>query len=249
MVTRDRPRFLAEALAGVAAQQPAPLEVRVGDDGGGSSAPVVESLPLLQVTLLPLSYGHAAAARNAAAAAARGDVLAFLDDDDVWRPNHLAGLAAAFVDPELALAWRDSEVVRERVLADGTREPLARRRIAREWDHRLMQRDDYVPPSSWGIRRSVFEQLGGFDVSFRFSEDWDLLLRVAAIAPVRRVPGATVEVRLREPGGASEHANTSATFGPDRLACLEALAARHGFETPAPKTFWEVAEELGEDCA
>src|SRR5262249_57313421 len=107
-------------------QQPAPLEVRVGDDGGGSSAPVVESLPLLQVTLLPLSYGHAAAARNAAAAAARGDVLAFLDDDDVWRPNHLAGLAAAFVDPQLALAWRDSEVVRERGLAGGTRWPLAR---------------------------------------------------------------------------------------------------------------------------
>src|SRR5262249_27283609 len=153
VVTRDRPRFLAEALAGVAAQQPAPLEVRVGDDGGGSSAPVVESLPLLQVTLLPLSYGHAAAARNAAAAAAAGGGgaagpgvgagRAFLDDDDVWRPNHLAGLGAACVDPELARAWRDSEVVRERVLADGTREPLARRRIAREWDHRLMQRDDY----------------------------------------------------------------------------------------------------------
>jgi len=249
VVTRDRPRFLAEALAGVAVQEPAPLEVRVGDDGGGSSAPIVEALSLLQVTLLPLAYGHAGAARNAASAGARGDVLAFLDDDDLWRPNHLAGLAAAFADPELGLAWRDCEVVRERVLADGTREPLARRRIAREWDHRVMQRDDYLPPSSWAIRRSLFEQLGGFDVAFRFSEDWDLLLRAAAVAPVRRVPGATVEVRLREPGADAGVANTSAAFGPERIACLEALAARHGFETPAPKTFWEVAETLGEDCA
>src|SRR5262249_17892716 len=104
VVTRDRPAFLADALAGVAAQEEGAPGGRVGDDGGGSSVAVVEPLPLLEVTLLPLSIGQAGAARNAAAAGARGEVLAFLDDDDVWMPGHLAGLSAAFADPGVGLA-------------------------------------------------------------------------------------------------------------------------------------------------
>ena len=85
----------------------------------------------------------------------------------------------------------------------------------------------------------MFEQLGGFDPSFRYSEDWDFALRAAAAMRVRRVPGVSVEVRLRESG------NLSAEFTPERLACLRRLAERHGFATPAPKTFWEVALALG----
>ena len=246
LVTRDRPRFLADALASVATQERPPLEVRVGDDGGGSAVAVVESLALLEVTVLPLGFGHAGEARNAVAAAARGEVLAFLDDDDIWKPGHLAGLARAFADPDVGLAWRDCEVVRERVAEDGARVALDRRTLARDWDDAIMRRDDYLPPSTWGIRRSLFESLAGFDAAFRFSEDWDLLLRAAAATHVRRVPGVTVEVRLRAPGAAAEHANASAEFSGERIACLRQLAARHGFHPPTPKTFWEVALELGE---
>jgi glycosyltransferase involved in cell wall biosynthesis len=239
VVTRDRPELLADALASVVAQTLPPLEVRVGDDGGGSAADVVEHMPLLEVTLLPLACGQAGAARNAACAGARGDVLAFLDDDDLWRPAHLAGLATAFEDDTVGFAWRDSDVVREAVAADGTRTVLARRTLARDWDDALMRSDDYLPPSGWGVRRALFEQLGGFDTTLRYSEDWDFALRAAAATRVRRVPGVTVEVRLRESG------NASAEFTPERLDCLQCLAERHGFAAPPPKTFWEVALALG----
>ncbi len=239
IVTRDRPALLADALAGVVAQRPGPLEVRVGDDGTQTITHVVESLPLLEVTVVPLACGQAGAARNAAAADARGEVLAFLDDDDVWRPDHLAPLAAAFADPEVGFAWRDSEVIREVVHADGTRATRESRVLARDWDDRVMRSDDYLPPSAWAVRRAVFESLGGFDTTFRYSEDWDFVLRAAAITRVRRVPGTTVEVRLREQG------NTSAEITPERLACLQRLGERHGFATPPPKTFWEVACTVG----
>ena len=240
VVTRDRPALLADALAGVVAQRPSPLEVRIGDDGTQSITHVVDALPLLEVTVVPLACGQAAAARNAAAAGSRGEVLAFLDDDDVWRADHLAPLVAAFADPEVGFAWRDSEVVREEVAADGTRTARETRVLARDWDDRLMRSDDYLPPSAWAVRRTVFESLGGFDTSFRYSEDWDFVLRAFATTRVHRVPGTTVEVRLREQG------NTSAEITPERLACLERLAARHGFATPPPKTFWEVACTVGE---
>lgn len=240
VVTRDRPQLLADALASVAAQRPAPVEIRIGDDGGGSAASVAESVVLLEVTLLPLACGQPGAARNAAAAGARGDVLAFLDDDDVWLPGHLAALSSAFADPAVGFAWRDSRVLREQLAADGSRCTLGERVLARDWDEVLMRSDDYLPPSAWGVRRALFEQLGGFDEAFRYSEDWDFVLRAAAVTRVQRVPGVSVEVRLRE------HGNASAEFTPERLDCLRRLAERHGFATPAPKTFWEVALALGE---
>jgi len=239
IATRDRPRLLEDALRSIGGQRRPALEVRVGDDGGGRAADRPEVPGLLELTWLPLDLGQPGAARNAAAAGARGDVLAFLDDDDLWYPDHLEGLVTAFADPGVGFAWRDSVVIRETVAADGTRRELERRPLARDWDEALMRSDDYLPPSAWGVRRAVFEALGGFDESFRTSEDWDLVLRARAVTGMRRVPGVTVEVRLRESG------NTSADFTPERLANLRRLAERHGFATPPPRTFWEVAQVVG----
>ena len=239
VTTRDRPALLADALRAVAAQTCAPAEVRIADDG---DVPAIESLPdlaLLELTMLHVRCGSPGAARNAAVAGARGDVLAFLDDDDRWRPDHLAGFARAFADPGTGFAWRDCEVIRERIAELGRREALARTVIARDWDDAMMRTNDYLPPSTWGVRRALFDELGGFDETFRFSEDWDFVLRAVARSLPRRVPGVTVEVRLRDSG------NASADFGPDRLDCLRRLASRPGLPPLEPRTFWEVAHALG----
>lgn len=236
--TRDRPQLLADALLGVAAQSPAPLEVRIADDGDGSSLDAIPDLPLLELTAMTVRVGQPGAARNAAARGARGDVLAFIDDDDRWLPGHLDGLARAFADRDVGFAWRDVAVIRERIDGAGRHE-LERRTIARDWDDALMRTDDYLPPSAWGVRRELFERLGGFDESFATSEDWDFVLRAAAVTRPRRVPGVTVEVRMRD------HGNTSARIDATRLACLERLAARHQLPPITPKTFWEVALVAG----
>jgi len=242
VTTRDRPRLLADALASVAAQSRPALEVRLADDG---ERPALETLPdlgFLELTAIVVRCGQPGAARNMAARGARGDVLAFLDDDDLWRPDHLEGLVRAFDDPRVGFAWRDSLVVRERVREDGVREALESAKLAADWDEERMRTDDYLPPSAWGVRRELFERLGGFDESFACSEDWDFVLRAARATRVRRVPGTTVEVRIREAG------NASADFGPGRRECLDRLAARHGLPPLVLRTFWEVAREMGADA-
>lgn len=238
IVTRDRPALLADALRSVAAQTFSACEVRLADDGEAPSFPDLPDLPLLELVVMSVEARQAARARNLACAGARGDVIAFLDDDDRWLPTHLAGLAAAFRDPEVEFAWRDSAVIRERVEADGSRVELEHRVMARDWDAAAMRVNAYVPPSAWGVRRSTFERLGGFDETFRFSEDWDFLLRAARVTQPRRVPGVTVEIRLREEG------NSSADFGSERIACLRALSARHTLPELEPLTFWEVAQRV-----
>jgi glycosyltransferase involved in cell wall biosynthesis len=239
VVTRDRPALLGDALAGIARQSRPPLEVRIGNDGAAPITEALSELPLLEVTVIDVAAGQAGEARNRAARGARGEILAFLDDDDRWRPGHLANLCGAFADPEVGIAFTDCAVVREDVDAGGARLERARRVIARDWEPALMARDDYVPPSAWGVRRALFERLGGFDPSFRYSEDWDFLLRAARLTTPRRVPGVTVEVRLRASG------NASADRSPERLDCLARLALRHGLRPIEPRTFWEVAEAVG----
>jgi glycosyltransferase involved in cell wall biosynthesis len=243
VATRDRPRLLADALASIAAQDLPPLEVRIANDGAEPVFEALEGLPLLEVVVLEAGGGHTAAARNRAARNARGEWLAFLDDDDRWSPGHLAALAGVLADAEVGLAFTDSVVVRERVAADGRRIELERRPLARDWDAGWMRHDDHVPPSCWGVRRGLFERLGGFDESFRYSEDWDFLLRAAAWTTPRRVPRTTVEVRMREGD------NASAGAGGERIDCLRRLAGRHGLPELEPRTFWEVAGLLAAPAA
>lgn len=236
VTTRDRPGLLSDALASIERQTVAPLAVRLADAGTTPAdvAPWSSRLPLSVVAAPGL---RAAQARNRAAQGADSEILAFLDDDDRWLPEHLAGLVAV-IEAGAAFAFRDSVIVRERVGADGAREDRSRRVIARAWDDALMRTDDFVPPSAWGVRRSLFDQMGGFDPSFRFSDDWDFLLRARRLTTPERAPGVTVEIRMREEG------NASADFGAERLADLRLLEARHGLPPLVPKTFWEVAETV-----
>lgn len=237
VATRNRPELVADALRSVERQTRPPLEIYIADDG----TPPLASLPEvagLEVTVVHPAAGRVAVARNHAARGARGEVLAFLDDDDRWRPDHLEGLATAFADPAVEFAWRDCAVIRERVEADGSRTDLERLDLARDWDAPMMRDNDYLPPSGWGVRRGLFERLGGFDETFAFSEDWDFVLRAAAVTAPFRVAGVTVEVRMRDYG------NVSADFGPERLDCLRRLAERHGLPALEPRTFWEVAQHV-----
>jgi len=238
VVTRDRPRLLEDALASVAAQSAPPLEVRIGNDGDAEVGVALAALGGIATTVIRSGASGPAAARNRAARGARGEALAFLDDDDRWLAGHLERLAAALADPGVALAFCDCAIVREATTAGGARTELARRVIAHDWDDALMRHDDFIAPSAWIVRRTLFERLGGFDESFRYSEDWDFLLRAASHTSPRRAPGVTVEIRLRESG------NASADFGAERLDCLRRLAARHRLPPIEPKTFWEVADTV-----
>jgi glycosyltransferase involved in cell wall biosynthesis len=241
IVTRDRSGLLADALASVASQRWPALEVCLGDDG---TTPLANQPRAGNVPVRTVRCGAAgvAAARNRAARLAHGRWLAFLDDDDRWTAEHLAGLTDLLAGGA-EIVYRDVAVVRERIAPDGTRHELARRVIARDWDLETMHTDDYIPPSALVVARGVFERLGGFDETMRYSEDWDLLLRAALASTPVRVPGVTVEIRMRDEG------QLSAERGAARRACLDLLSARHGLPPLEIRTFWEVAGLLGNGAA
>jgi glycosyltransferase involved in cell wall biosynthesis len=107
--THDRLELLREAIASVVAQSCADWELLVVDDASSRPLTHEELLALAgpNARLIALAESHGgAAAKSAGAREARGQVLAFLDDDDLWRGDYLEKANAALLaSPEVRVLF------------------------------------------------------------------------------------------------------------------------------------------------
>lgn len=238
--TRNRPRELAEALERVAAQTHLELELVLLRDGGSPLEPrATEILGRMEFPAHVLEHDDPphglAASRNRGVGAARGDAVAFLDDDDLWEPNHVARLSATLErDPEIDVVYADATILE----VDTGR----RRTLAKEFDLDVFGRDSFIPPSAIAVRRGAFERFGLFDTEIPYSEDWDWLMRVAVGGGrIARVAGASVTIRIHS-GGMSQLSEPARLLA--RQESLDLISRRYGLAPIQPKTFWEVAGDL-----
>lgn len=194
--THQRPLLLREALQSVAEQTRRPDEVLVVDDVDDElTATVVDAahdtwnLPVSRV--LNLGGSGASSSRNAGAKAATGDRLAFLDDDDYWRPRYLE----AALD-RLEGTGRPVVFTHLQVLHDGRpRFPFAVQPELRAAD--VLVRNPGVTGSNIVLEREAFERIGGFDDWLWVSNDKDFLFRLLdAGFPYAVVPELLAEKRI-----------------------------------------------------
>ncbi len=153
--------FLGEALDSLRAQAYPALDIIVIDDGSTDDSARIAVEAGDDVRLLRQANRGPAAARNLGLAEARGDLIAFLDADDLWPAGKLAAQVARLAaEPSL-------EVALGRVQAFGAPGvPLPATQPVID-----------VHLGSGVFRREVFERVGGFDAGLRFSEDHDWFLR------------------------------------------------------------------------
>lgn len=196
--THDRPDWLRQSLTSIHALAGRDLEfeVIVSDDSERSHvADIAREFGARVVR--PVTRG-AAGARNAGLRAATGDFIAFLDDDDVWLPDHLR--------PHLALLQADPEL--GGVVSQVRNGDAALSGLGPPWPVRVAGGADrfrdfyrYFPQiGATVVRRSAIESVGYQDETLQGAEDWDWHLRLALAHRVAFVPVASVGYRMRPVG-------------------------------------------------
>ena len=221
-------RYVREALESIAAQTRPPLEVIVVDDGSPAGESGTDAGALIESLALPFTprivrQGNAgqSAARNAGIRAARGEYIAFLDQDDAWRPDHLERLVAV-IEQDASLAWvfGDFDLVDEsgstlvQAYLPTTGVLLDRRTIGD-----LVRTDIMALPSASILRRSALVAVRGFDRRLSGYEDDELVIRLFRDG-WKLAPALDVRARYRTHGA---NASGSVAFLRSRLVFLQFL--------------------------
>lgn len=175
----NRAQKVRGAIESVLSQTGVDLELVVADDGSEDATwQVLQSYDAdPRIRLIRLRRSGSGAARNAALAAATGDIVAYLDSDNSYFPAYLARLAAAYAETGAmcgyaAMLWDDGKLPRLR------------------HDHfdwgRLRANQINIDMNCFSHRRELVGELGGFDESLARHADYDLALRYTrAYAPHR----------------------------------------------------------------
>ena len=165
---RDTREYLGDALRSVGEQSIPEVELVVVDDGSvdGSADVVADVAPSARVLRHAAPRGPAAA-RNTGLREARGDLVAFLDADDVWVPGALRRLSECLRErPDVQFVVGATELVRmpEPGVPGTAAVVLSPARVS-----------FFLPATLF--RRSVFERVGLLDEALTFGEDSDWFLR------------------------------------------------------------------------
>lgn len=177
--------FVAQAVESVLAQSHPQVELIVVDDG--STDGCVDILRGYESRLILLQQGNQGPypARNRGVAASHGEFLAFLDADDWWTPECLAQLHAAITASAAAVAYCGWQNV-------GLPGPRGQPHVPADYEHdnkleRFLRAAAPWPIHAALLRRSVWDEVGGFDTDLPTVMDYDLWLRAGASRPVVRV--------------------------------------------------------------
>jgi glycosyltransferase involved in cell wall biosynthesis len=182
IATYNYGRFVTQAVESVLAQTYENIEVIVVDDGSDDDTREQLAPYMDRIRYIYQENQSVAAARNTGIRAAAGDLIAFLDADDVWHPQKLELQMEYLVDhPSVAL------VAVERLAASAASWPptngLVHPRACPITVEQLVLRPLFAP-SGVLVRKHCFDAVGFFDTNLRNAEDYDMWIRIACRFPI-----------------------------------------------------------------
>ncbi len=177
--TRDRPRRLARCVAAIAALDypHERIELVIGNDGPDALDPHSSVLAHIDSKVVSVGGRGPAAARNAAAAAASGELLAFTDDDCEPEPGWLAALAARIGGGSRRVAGGRTV----NALEDNPFSTASQAITDAVYEHYNPDPDraGFFASNNLALPAAAFSELGGFDERFALAagEDRDFCER------------------------------------------------------------------------
>lgn len=222
--------LLHRAIASVAKQTyQGPLEIIVADDAS-DIRPSLDKHLGVSVRIIRSAHNlYAGGARNLGVTHSRGDLICFLDADDEYCPRRIdAHVSFLLRHPEVVLVGGPSMAHREATWVRVPNECLLptilqdRECVLPETARHVCCLSSPFHTGAITLRRQAFDQVRGFDTSYRWGEEWDLQVRIAQCGRMGFVPELTYHYYTRE-------GSICTTVNPKKQvsdACM-ALAWRH----------------------
>ena len=211
--TYNRGWIVQEAIDSVLNQDFTDYELIVVDDGSGDDTAAILAGYGQSISVLHQPNKGVSAARNHGIAAASGQLIAFLDSDDLWLPRKLSTQVKFFKDHPDAVINQ----TQERWIRNGVRvNPKQRHHkfSGMIFEHSLAL--CLVSPSAVMLKKNLFDDVGGFDEQLPACEDYDLWLRISCRYPVHLIDAALIIKR----GGHADQLSKAAGLDKYRIQAL-----------------------------
>jgi glycosyltransferase involved in cell wall biosynthesis len=234
--TKDRLSTLGETVASVFDQDMEEWELLLVTASAAEAAVLRKRhAPEARVRVLVQKGRGIANARNTGMQTARGLYIAHMDDDEVWHPSHLGELAELLdYNPSVGLVYGDVRKSRGRYLRGRY---VEKENLGAPWcqpfDMERFRQGNWIPASAAMQRANLCRDLGGFDESFHYADDWEYWLRIASRHDVahrctlKDLGFATVEYRIHGNNATLRDLNL---WGQD----FERIARRYGQAAQTP---------------
>ncbi len=187
--TYNRAQLLPKAIDSILGQTYSKIELIIVDDGSTDGTEQILQNYGERIRVLRQENAGPAIARNRGIRAAKGDIVAFLDSDDLWLPTKLQRQMELLesAGPDVVCCLCNCSVVyangkRSNTFTIADMAPDLQEGIWSNPVEVLLNRF-VLFNQSIAIRRDVLERVGYFDESLRFGEDYDLPFRLALEGP------------------------------------------------------------------
>lgn len=189
-------RFLEASIRSVLEQDYPNLEYIIAD--GGSKDESVEIIKKYEDRLAwwvsEKDRGHADAL-NKGFSHATGEILAWLNSDDIYFPNAVSEAVSVLIDhPEVGMVYGDADLIDDAGATVG-------QFSSKQTSYRQMLRGSvHIPQATTFFRTSLWNQIGPLDLTLFFSFDYDLWVRLAKVSQIRYVPKRWAKFRIHSAG-------------------------------------------------
>lgn len=174
MPTWNRGAIIGEAIASITDQTYGNWQLLIGDDGSeDDTAAVVRAIGDDRILYDHLPKAGAAAARNHGLEKAEGELIAYLDTDNLWHPRYLETMVAALAaNPGRYAAYAKYVDVFDRQAGI-----TIKKYPSLPFDFERLTTKNFIDLNSVVQRRALYDRLGGFDEQLPRQQDWDLLIK------------------------------------------------------------------------
>ncbi len=217
--TYNRYKILKEAIDSVLAQEYEDFELIVVDDGSTDDTSQLLKSYGKQILAIQRKNGGVSAARNTGIRASSGELIAFLDSDDLWMPGKLSVQTNFFHQHPQSLICQTEEIwVRNGIRVNPKRKHKKLSGMIFDSSLALC----LVSPSAVMIRRSLLDDVGLFDEHLPACEDYDLWLRIACKYPIDLIDTPMIVKR----GGHEDQLSRNPGLDKYRITAIQKLLDR-----------------------